>query len=311
MKNFLVFSAALLVAILIALTGLELVLENMGYGVVPLYQYDPVIGYLLKPSQELLRRNGARVFVNNFGMRSNETTLEKPMGVYRVLVLGDSVPFAGSYIDQKDTFCSVAESVLQSRGAEYEILNAGVNAYGPQNIQRYVEQKGLFDSNMVIVYLPWGNLRRDFTNYYILPFWSNNPKLALAELFRLGMWYMFGQLSRRWKNLDAFDNEKLPEMNIAALHAVYTYCQTRGTPIFFFWSPYMDVLMGTGKDKFASDRAKLLRYIPEECIVDVTPVFKASKDIPSLYVDDVHYSREGHLLVGKFLADFVRKHFTH
>jgi hypothetical protein len=286
---------------------LEFYFQSRGWGHPPLYVYDPVTGYALKPSQSLPRNGNCRVVINSLGMRTHETTPTKRDGVFRVLVLGDSVPYGGSYIDQDDTFCSVAEGILNAGGSEYEILNAGVNAYGPRNVLGYIESRGLFEADMVIVYFPWGNLRRDFTNFYIVPFWSTSPEWASAGLFRYLVWAVFGKLSNTWKNIDAFDNELVLTSNLAALAELKKYCDRKGVSVFFFWSPYMEVIRGSGPDKFVSDRARFYQEIPTELSVDVTPALAASKDIPSLYVDSVHYSRDGHLLVGKFLAGFIKK----
>jgi hypothetical protein len=305
---------ALILAAVITLLGIaavELYLESRGWGHPPLYVYDPVTGYALKPSQDLTRTHGCRVVINSLGMRTHETTLSKRDGVFRVLVLGDSVPYGGSYIDQDETFCSVAERILNAGGPKYEVLNAGVNAYGPRNVLGYIESRGLFGADMVIVYFPWGNLRRDLTNFYIVPFWNRSPEWAMAEFFRHLVWAAFGKLSNRWKNINAFDNELVLTSNLAALAGIKKYCDSEAVSVFFFWSPYMDVITGTGPDKFMSDRAKLYQEIATELSVDVSPALAASKDIPSLYVDGVHYSREGHLLAGKFLADFVKKRFIH
>jgi hypothetical protein len=305
MKKLVLISAAVIT--LLGIAAVELYLESRGWGHPPLYVYDPVTGYALKPSQDLKRTHGCRVVINSLGMRTHETTPTKRDGGFRVLVLGDSVPYGGSYIDQEDTFCSVAEKILNADGPNYEVLNAGVNAYGPRNVLGYIETRGLFGADMVIVYFPWGNLRRDLTNFYIVPFWSHSPGWALAEFFRHTVWAVFGKLSNRWKNVNAFDNELVLTSNLAALAEIKKYCDRKRVPVFFFWSPYMDVITGTGPDKFESDRARLYQDVPGEHIVDVAPAFKAATDIPSLYVDGVHYSREGHLLAGKFLADFVRK----
>ncbi len=305
------FKIAFVAIAIVTLCGvasfLEWQLRGQGWGEPPLYSYDSASGYVLKPSQNLLRSGQCRVMINGLGMRSKETSLAKQPGTLRVLVVGDSVPFGGSYIDQDDTFCNVAEKILNARRMNCEVLNAGVNAYGPQNVLGYLQSRGSFGADLMIVYFPWGNLRRDFTNFYIVPFWSNSPGWAVAEFFRHMVWAAFGALSNRWKDINAFDNDSVLASNLGALAGIKKYCDAKAVPVFFLWSPYREVVMGTGRDIFLSDRARLYQDIPAECIVDLTPAFMAAKDIPPLYVDPVHYSREGHLLAGKFVADFIRK----
>ncbi len=285
--------------------GLELYLSRLGYGDPPLYSYDPAVGYVLKPSQNLSRYRSCKVFINSLGMRSPETSLAKAPGRFRILVLGDSVPYGGSYIDQDDTFCYVAQRLLNRNSDRYEILNAGVNVYGPRNVSAYLETRGTLAADLVIIYFPWGNLRRDLTNFYIVPFWSNSPRSALAEFFRHGLWLGFGRFSQKWKDLWAFENELVLEMNINAFKAIKRLCDQHQTRVFFFWSPYRDVLTGAQPDPNASDIAELRRSIPNDWMVDLGPLFAGQKDIVSLYADPCHSSREGHHLVGAFLADFI------
>jgi hypothetical protein len=243
-------------------------------------------------------------------MRAQETTKEKPGGMSRIVVFGDSVPYGGSYIDQEDVFCSVAQNQLNRSGDQkFEILNAGVNAWGPQNVFRYIQKVTAFHADMVVVYFPWVDLRRGLSNFHIVPFWENGPQFAVSEFFRHGVWAVFGMLSRRWKGSSAFHNVADLEENLNALVGIKNYCDINGIAVFFFWSPERDVLLGAAPDSYATDRHKLYERIPAHSIVDMTPVFSSEKEASRLYVDSCHYSREGHLAAGNFLASFVRAHF--
>jgi hypothetical protein len=308
-KKGLVGLAVGIITLFVALVAIEVYLRTHGYGHPPLYDYHPAIGYTLKPSQELTRVGGATVFINNLGLRSANTTAVKPPGVLRVLVLGDSVPYGGSYIDQKDVFCSVTQEMLNKAGKRYEVLNAGVNAYGPQNVCRLIQTRGLLDADMVIVYFPWGNLKRDFMNFYVVPFWSEPPHLALEEFFRHAVWATFGQFSRRWKNAEAFQNELLVDLNIAALRKISDYCEERKVPVFFFWSPYLDWFTGKSDDKYIKERARLLEVLPKGSMQSMDEVIGSHPKVLELYADPVHYSTEGHRFVGQFLAKFIITRF--
>ncbi len=269
---------------------IECYLRTLGYGHPVLYAYDPVAGYVIKPSQTLIRSGRCRVTINNLGMRSDNYVADKRKDVFRVLVLGDSVPYGGSYIDQDETFCNVAQRLLNQNGTKFEVLNAGVNAYGPENVARYIRSRGLVDADLVIVYFPWGNLRRDFSNFYIVPFWSNDPGLALGEFLRYLTWAIFGNLSHKWKETNAFQNQRVLAMNLDALVEIKRSCDDSGKPVFFFWSPYLDTMTNKIPDKFRSDRKELEKRIPKECTVDMEPILKKHSNITSLYVDGVHYS---------------------
>jgi hypothetical protein len=295
-----------MISIIILTVSIEIFLRNKGYGTPPLYVFDPQIGYCIKSNQDVGRIGGSRVFINSLGMRSTEIPRSKIEGTFRVLVLGDSVPYGGSYIDQEDIFCSVAQVNLQRDNENWEILNAGVNAYGPQNVLRYVESKGLFDADLVIVYLPWGDLYRDFANFYIVPFWSNSSGYALEECFRHAVWACFGMLASRWKSTAAFNADRALDINISALERVQAICQDSGVPVYFFWSPCQSVGHGKLAEPDKNELKLVSERLPKECTVFVEELFQNRSDIKELYVDACHYSTKGHRIVGQYLAEFIR-----
>jgi hypothetical protein len=298
--------AYLCIVTAISIVGLEFLLRWEGFGEPPLYQHDPVVGYTLKPSQALVRFHGARVLINSLGMRSAEISKVKGPGRIRVLVLGDSMPYGGSYIDQDDLFCSVAQRELNRQGERYEILNAGVNAYGPVNIWKAVHKRGLFNSDLVIVFLPWADLRREFTSYYVVPFWSVSPGWALAEFIRHGAWYVFGKLSRRWKGGAPLD--QVVELNIQAMVNIKNYCDKHATPVYFFWSPQLSELSTTASGSLEAEKERFRSRVSPDVVVDLTQIFRDLPEVASAYVDDCHYSVRGHRVVGRFLTQFVRSH---
>src|SRR5208337_1103944 len=65
----------------------------------PFRQYDPNIGIALVPNKTIHHNKGCfqgLVETNSFGMRDHQRTLDKPPGVFRIAMLGDSVNRRGS-----------------------------------------------------------------------------------------------------------------------------------------------------------------------------------------------------------------------
>jgi hypothetical protein len=97
------------------------------------YRKAPMAGvpYLLKPNLRTAWGLG-RVTTDEFGLR-NEHSAEKPQGIYRILMLGDSVTF-GFGVDQTQSFPAVLERLLNEKNqAKYQIINAGVPGYSIQD----------------------------------------------------------------------------------------------------------------------------------------------------------------------------------
>jgi hypothetical protein len=99
-----------------------------------------------------LPQYGHDVSFNSAGMRDGEHAPEKPAGVFRVLLLGDSfmealqVPFEAS-------LPSLLERSLTERtGKRVEVLNAGVSGWGTDDELRYLTEYGLrYQPDLVVV----------------------------------------------------------------------------------------------------------------------------------------------------------------
>jgi lysophospholipase L1-like esterase len=80
---------------------------------------------------------GTRVTTNSYGWRDVDYALEKPVGITRVMVVGDSVTF-GYGVELDDMFTRVLERELNRQGgSRYQVLSlggAGAHTYSQRNI---------------------------------------------------------------------------------------------------------------------------------------------------------------------------------
>jgi lysophospholipase L1-like esterase len=65
---------------------------------------------------------------NEDGIRDYEYSIDKPEGVFRIVVLGDSIAM-GTGVNFEDSFSEVLETNLNESGS-YEVINLGVTGYG-------------------------------------------------------------------------------------------------------------------------------------------------------------------------------------
>jgi GDSL-like Lipase/Acylhydrolase family len=108
--------------------------------------------YLLRPNEDFVW-SGIPVHISSFGFRTEEFTLPKPAGVYRILNLGDSVAF-GWAVNQADTYGKLLETRLNSLGdgRHYEVINAGIPGWGPKDERNFLLQEGLtYQPDAVVV----------------------------------------------------------------------------------------------------------------------------------------------------------------
>ena len=96
---------------------------------------------------------------NAKGLRSDiEVPYEKPDGVVRVLLLGDSQT-QGYEVDQDATYAVVLERSLRAGGLKPEIVNAGVSGFGTAEQLVYLAQEGMkYDPDAVVL----GFFKNDF-----------------------------------------------------------------------------------------------------------------------------------------------------
>jgi len=116
-----------------------------------LYRTDPAIEYLPKPDQSVVQR-GVRFETNALGMRSPPPSLDIG-AVFRVLVLGDSVVFGHTNINQADLATTRLSTLTLGDGRRMEALNVSSPSWGPGNLLAWTETNGLLGAEAVVVVL--------------------------------------------------------------------------------------------------------------------------------------------------------------
>ncbi|MEX2114920.1 MAG: SGNH/GDSL hydrolase family protein [Pirellulales bacterium] len=90
--------------------------------------------------------DGTTLSTNRWGMRDQDYSKEKPEGVYRIALLGDSIPF-GHGVGDEHVFEQIVERRLNqpetAPGAKYEILNFASKGYGPYGRLQYLRLRAI------------------------------------------------------------------------------------------------------------------------------------------------------------------------
>lgn len=85
------------------------------------------------------------------GLRDRVRAIPKPEGVYRILVLGDSVTY-GSGVGADRTFPSRLEARLTDRATRTEVVNAAVSGYTTYNeLHWYLARGRTFEPDLVVL----------------------------------------------------------------------------------------------------------------------------------------------------------------
>lgn len=192
--NVLLLCCALIAGLVFGEVGLRVV--GITYPVFDAYDHDRAIA--LKPGKEgwYDGEGGAYVKINSLGYRDVKHSKEKPPGVFRIAVLGDSFTEARQ-VDIADTFWNRLERRLQGRpefaARKIEVLNFGIGGYGTAQELITLKLHALgFSPDLVIVAFCPGNdladnskplssqVNRGFRPFYLL----RDDHLVLDNSFR-------------------------------------------------------------------------------------------------------------------------------
>ena len=103
-----------IVLILVTLKFFDIfVAKKYGLGKPLIYEKSRILGYKIKPNQNIERR-GKNININNLGMRSLNDWKEDRN--YKIIFFGDSVTFGGSIVNNSDLFSEIHQPTAINEG---------------------------------------------------------------------------------------------------------------------------------------------------------------------------------------------------
>jgi len=299
------------VTVVVLLTALELILRLYGFGDPILYVNDPVVGYYPAPNQNITRR-GRKVITNRFGMRAPDYPAEKKPGNFRILMLGDSTLWGGTLLDQEQIYPRILEKSLNRNlgGKKVEIMNMGVNSWGPFHMLRYVMKFGVFDSDLVIICAPKIDIHRGCYEIVRLPFFcvGRPPRLALEEIFL----HLFLRYRMRLINRPSPQSmEHRSRMGMKTFVKLAAYLEKAGCEVFVEILPSRTA--GTSDTVPSGERKKVdqLRRLLEAGGYSTgfpAGLFKGKGKLDELYFDECHPNWKAHRIFAEYLKDRIVGH---
>jgi carbamoyltransferase len=128
----------------------------------PYIEHDPQLGYRYLPNLKLLlpRPGGGRYSfeTNSQGIRSvREYSFEKPPGIHRIIVCGDSMP-AGQYVSNEHRFTELLERFMPNT----EVINLALEGSGTDQQLLVYENVGRKYEHDLVLLMPFlSNIRRN------------------------------------------------------------------------------------------------------------------------------------------------------
>jgi len=132
-----------------------------------LYQPDPALHYRMRPNQATFTADKP-CRTNGLGLRGGEIEIPKPAGVYRIMLLGDSIAF-GFGVAEDDTFARLLERRLNDGAhamTRYQVVNAAQPAFNTRQEVTYFAREGLqLDPDAVILALYWNDIHSEMLQH--------------------------------------------------------------------------------------------------------------------------------------------------
>ena len=283
----------------IALFLSELYLKKIGLGDPVRYDSNILYGYAPKINQSKNRFKNSKVTINESGLRSIDNwKLSKKK---KIVFLGDSVTYAGSYIDDKDTFVHKVCGELKN----FICGNAGVNAYGIKNIvMRSKYDKRLQDAEIFIYLFPPGDFYREYSNSKTAHFYLNNksfifPAITEAVSFVATKYDINNYISKyddgKHKNEDKI---KLINYSISILADEIKNKKIK-KKVFVF-------LSNEKNDKDLN--SNLNKYIKENLVSEIGEINflnNVLNDDKYFYDESVHFNEKGHKIVANEIIRLI------
>ena len=141
----------------------------------PLHRPSKISGLLWEPTPGAdVKVDGVRYKVNSKGLRDYEYFMEKPEGVFRIAVMGDSVTWG--YTEMENTYPKILEKELKRiyRNRKFEILNFGIQGIDLQHHLGLLREK-------VVQYKP---------DLVVLGYCLNDIRFSKIYDSPLAMWFL-------------------------------------------------------------------------------------------------------------------------
>ena len=285
----------------------EWALRSYGLGNPLIYYNDPAYGYALQPSQKSVRLRDSVVTINESGLRSVDNW--RSAKGRRILFMGDSVTYGGSYIDDSEIFSTLVCEVIPDSTCG----NAGVNGYGVFNmVMRSRVDHNLRNSDLVVFTVVPGDFIRGLTTIDHVPYYVGKPSgwlhrkfPALSELVNhLGYSYGVSRFISKSKNNIMWNPQdhslEATQFALDRLFEEITRLEASGKDVFVFLSPDKEDLefkgmVATVVDRALEDRLRA-RYLPGRFM-----------DEERFYYDNIHYEVEGHQRAAEQISELIMK----
>ena len=288
----------------------ELVLRfGVGLGNPVLYERDPQIDYMLKPSASY-SPFGNSYTVNSLGMRAREPSLEKGGCEIRVLAVGDSVLNGGGLIGQADVATAIVEKALSTRlSRPVWVGNVSAGGWAPENQRAYLARFGWHDPDVIVFVFSTHDVtqRAAFLKDMGQNFPLNAPVLALQEAVMRYLPRYLPMLSADPKPAPEGPDPRSGTASEVVMADLIRQAVSTGKKVLVLHHRTLPELRAEVPQDLLDDGEKLSEIALENgaTYMDLGPLERAGNLREDLYRDSIHYGSAGQRMLAAAVLDGV------
>lgn len=284
-----------------AIAGIELALRFIGLGDPIVYYTNLTYRFAPMPNQRVVRPGGKAITINDRGLRATKPWAS-PADL-RILFMGDSVTWGTSGVSDADTFsertCVLVGSALTRRAT---CGNAGINAYGTDNMAKRILFGGIDDEDWLVVVILSGDAIRSLQNinaghYHMVK--PTGPLRATWEALTYGS-VRFAFWLRGENDRESLERAlQVARDSVRRLMAVIRDRQRAGKKVL--------VALTVGREEIEGREFAFTPVVRDEIrrsglpFLDLAPVIKAHFR-PDFYLDTAHLTPHGNGVVADAIA---------
>ncbi len=295
-----VFWLAMIVLVLAPIVLAEIALRYLGLGNPIIYYTNASYRYAQQPNQKQVRLRGGSVTIDSKGLRATKDWTT-PADT-KILFVGDSVTWAGTYIDDNDTFSQGTCARLdQATHKNFVCGSASANGYGSDNMAARIRDMNVTGESVLVVTLITPDTIRglvDAEGQFLFTHRPPAPFRALWEAATFATWrsfHLLRPLDERRSDRDLQVAERSLENLFAALHETAKPARK----VLIVLSPVRDELGGREGDLTRRVRAAVIRSGFE--VLDLHEPVSAAVG-PGFYYDALHLDVRGHRFYAEQIA---------
>lgn len=275
-----------------------------GFCDAPLYVSSDKYEYIQQPNQNRYRFF-CHYHTNSYSMRSEEPDSTKK----RILGLGDSVLYGGTWMDQD----SLA-STLFTNETGFQMLNISCGSWGPDNSVAYLQEKGTFGAKAIVLVCSSHDAYDAMSFAPIVGVWPNYPdkqyKMAIWELIeRYMIPYIKAKMqTKKYADLNGKINAPVHEDSQVIQKSAYFVkgfdnlkhiADSLQIPFYI----YLHAEQGELNQRRYNDMGQQILMWADSAQVRLINGMKEGEQ-PEMYHDVIHFNKRGQ----RHLADVLKKY---